>query len=143
MSNLGDDNKKNDRYEKINCECGATYMKMNKTQHLKTQKHENFINKNKNEEIEENKNKNEEIEENKNLDKKKNDRNEKIKCECGMTYTKINKAHHYKSKNHVNYEMKKTIDENGIFGKKDLLSSIALITNLVNDLNKKITKNLE
>lgn len=36
--------KNKDKYcEKVNCECGGKYMKINKSHHFKTKKHQNYL----------------------------------------------------------------------------------------------------
>jgi hypothetical protein len=73
--------------------------------------------------------------------KEKNDRTQKIKCDCGITYTKQNQSHHFKTKRHTNYYLKNKIDkiDNGdIIIKSDILESFNEIKNMIKILNEKI-----
>jgi hypothetical protein len=75
--------------EKYECECGAVLCRGQKRFHIKTKQHlqciENGISKS-------------EYLENKKLQNK----NEIIECECGVKYKRNNKGHH-KTKTHLNY----------------------------------------
>jgi len=67
---------------KVQCDCGSTYCQAGKSQHFKTRKHREFLNKGK------------ACDEEKRV---------KLDCECGGVYDAPHKSRHLKTKRHINY----------------------------------------
>jgi hypothetical protein len=73
------DKRKNERYL---CDCGSELRKSDKSEHLKSVKHNNWIN---------------------NIPKALIDYSIKMQCECGSSYSRREKSKHIKSKKHINW----------------------------------------
>jgi hypothetical protein len=73
---------KEQRSRVCDCECGSQYIHDHKLRHLKSTKHQNYVN---------------------NITIKHYKRDEIHECECGSKYTHCKKARHLKSKKHLTY----------------------------------------